>query len=156
MHDKLVNTYNSGFNLDEKSNMNLTYNLDYKNKKKYLKERNNKIGNAKDIKLSHINSERNSIKENYKITNQIPNLSCKYVGQIKDIFSQEKKSLILKINNLTQELENTKKNLTERITYLHKHLYEIENKYESDLREQSNKNLLELKKSEEEKITKYN
>ena len=150
-HDKLVNTYNSGFNLEEKSNMNLTYNLDYKNKKKNLKERNNKIGNAKDIKLSHINSERNSIKENYNITNQIPNLSCKYVGQIKDIFSQEKKNLILKINNLTQELENTKKNLTERITYLHKHLYEIENKYESDIREQSNKNLLELKKSEEEK-----
>ena len=85
-HDKLVNTYNSGFNLDEKSNMNLTYNLDYKNKKKNLKERNNKIGNVKDIKLSHINSERNSIKENYNITNQIPNLSCKYVGQIKDIF----------------------------------------------------------------------
>ena len=78
-------------------------------------------------------------------------MSSRYVNQIKDIFGQEKKNLIIKINNLTQELDTTKKNLTERITYLHKHLYEIENKYETDIREQENNHLLNLKKAEEEK-----
>ena len=149
--DKLLNTYNTGFNLDEKPKMNLTYNLDFNNKKKNWNDRKNNNGIIKDIKLANINSERNSIKNNYKNTFQIPNLSSKYVNQIKDIFGQEKKNLIIKINYLTQELEDTKKNLTERITYLHKHLYEIENKYETDIREQSNQNLLELKRAEEEK-----
>ena len=149
--DKLLNTCNSGFNIDEKYNMNRTYNLDYKNKKKNLNERKNNIGIIKDIKLSNITSERNSTRNNYKNTLQIPNLSSRYVNQIKDIFGQEKKNLIIKINNLTQELDTTKKNLTERITYLHKHLYEIENKYETDIREQENNHLLNLKKAEEEK-----
>ena len=55
--------------------------------------------------------------------------------QVKEIYEYERKGLIIKINNLTQELEETKNNLSERINYLHKHLYEIENKYQSEIKE---------------------
>ena len=149
--DKLLGSYNSGFNInnDDFPNMNLTYNLEYKNKRKNFDENNN-IGNIKDIKLSNINSKRYSIKNNYTNNNYIPNLSSRYVKQIKEIYEQERKSLIDKINKLIQELDTTKTNLSERISYLHKHLYEIENKYKMDLREQNNKNLINSKKTEEE------
>ena len=149
--DKLLGSYNSGFNInnDDFPNMNLTYNLEYKNKRKNFEENNN-IGNIKDIKLSNINSKRYSIKNNYTNNNYIPNLSSRYVKQIKEIYEQERKSLIDKINKLIQELDTTKTNLSERISYLHKHLYEIENKYKMDLREQNNKYLIDSKKTEEE------
>ena len=153
--DKFLGTYNSGFNINsnDNPNINLTYNLDYKNRRKFFDENYNidNIGNIKDIKLSNINSRRNSKKNNYLDNIQIPNLSSTYVGQIKEIYEQERKGLIIKINKLTQDLDITKKNLSERISYLHKHLYEIENKYKLDLREQSDKNLIESKKLEEEK-----
>ena len=151
-HDKLLNTYNSGFNVnyDENPNINRTYNLDYTNRKKYFdnnKDNNDKI---KDIKLNVL-SNRNSKKNNYLNHNPIQNTSSKYISQIKEIYEQEKRNYIIKINNLTQELENTKANLSERINFLHKHLYEIENKHETNIREQNDKNLLEMKKVEEEK-----
>ena len=150
--DKLFGTYNNGFNIkyDENQNLSRNYNLDYINKKNSDENKNN-IGNIKDIKLSNINSNRSSINNNLKNSLQIPNLSSKYLKQIKEIYEHERKGLIIKINNLTQELEETKNNLSERINYLHKHLYEIENKYQSELKEQNNIYLLKSKKEEEEK-----
>ena len=136
--------------------INLTYNLDYKNKRK-ISDENHNLRNIKDIKLSNISSKNDPIKNNYLNNTQIPNMGSIYVKQIKEIYEQERKNLIMKINKLTQELDNTKKNLSERINFLHKHLYEIENKHELDLREQNNKNLIDSKKTEEEqniKVTK--
>ena len=136
--------------------MNLTYNLCNKNKRKNFDENYN-FENIKDIKLSNISSKNNQIQNNYMNNTQIPSMGSIYIKQIKEIYEQERKNLIMKINKLTQELDNTKKNLSERINYLHKHLYEVENKHELDLREQNNKNLIDSKKIEEEqniKVTK--
>ena len=150
--DKFLGTYNTGFNINsnDNSNINLTYNLDYKNRRKFFDENDN-IGNIKDIKLSNTSTKRKSNQINYLDNIQIPNLSSTYVSQIKEIYEQDRKGLITKINKLTHELDITKKNLSVRISYLHKHLYEIENKYNIDLREQSDRNLIDSKKLEEEK-----
>jgi hypothetical protein len=151
-NNKLLDTYNSPYNnkIEDNKNINRTYNLDSKYKKENFDENFN-MGNIKDIKLSNITSKRNSIHNNYINKDKVPSISSKYIKQIREIYEQERKSLITKINKLTQELDNTKKNLSERIGYLHKHLYEIENKYKIDLREQNHNNLIEMKKSEEEK-----
>jgi hypothetical protein len=98
---------------------------------------------------SKSNSHNNSIIKNS--TQIMPNISSRYVNQIKEIYEQEKKGLILKINKLTQELDDTKRNLTERIEYLHKHLYEVENKHKKELNESKYNNGIETKRLEDEK-----
>jgi hypothetical protein len=81
----------------------------------------------------------------------MPNVSSKYINQIKEIYEQERKGLISKINKLTQELNDTKANLSERIDYLHKHLYETENKHKLELNESKYNNGIETKRLEDEK-----
>lgn len=98
---------------------------------------------------SKSNSHNNSyIKNNTQI---MPNISSRYINQIKEIYEQEKKGLVLKVNKLTQELDDTKRNLTERIEYLHKHLYEVENKHKMELNESKYNNGIETKRLEDEK-----
>lgn len=130
--DRLFKSYNNGFN--EEINNNL-YNI------------NNYDGN--------IISNRTNI-PNDSIVNPLPNLSSRYVKQIKEVYEQERKGLISKINQLTQELKDTKQNLSERIDYLHRHLYEIESKHRNELSEAKNKSNIETKKLEEEKNIKIN
>ena len=118
---------------------------------------NNNNNNNNDINTennivsyrSKSNSHNNSyIKNNTQI---MTNISSRYINQIKEIYEQEKKGLILKVNKLTQELDDTKKNLTERIEYLHKYLYEVENKHKKELNESKYNNRLETKRLEDEK-----
>ena len=130
--DRLFKSYNNGFN--EETNNNL-YNI------------NNCDGN--------IISNRTNI-PNDSIVSPLPNLSSRYVKQIKEVYEQERKGLISKINQLTQELKDTNKNLSERIDYLHRHLYEIESKHRNELSEAKNKSDIETKKLEEEKNIKIN
>ena len=94
--------------------------------------------------------------QNDLIMNQIPNMSSRYIKKIEEIYEQERKGLISKINQLTQELEDSEKNLSERIDYLHNHLYELENRHKREMNGIKIKNDLEIKKLEEEKNIKIN
>ena len=92
-----------------------------------------------------------SILKDYVFIKEIGEGNFGKVKLSKLISTNEKYAIkILNKDKLTQDLDITKKNLSERISYLHKHLYEIENKYKLDLREQSDKNLIESKKLEED------
>jgi len=123
------------------------------NKNNNLYDIYNNYNNNNDNNLityrSKSNSHNNSFIKN-KILN-VPNVSSKCINQIKEIYEQERKGLISKINKLTQELNDTKSNLSERIDYLHKHLYETENKHKLELNESKYNNGIETKKLEDEK-----
>ena len=114
---------------------------------------NNNNDINKENNIVSYRSKSNSHNNSYIMNNTqiIPNISSRYINQIKDIYEQEKRGLILKVNKLTQELDATKKNLTERIEYLHKHLYEVENKHKKELNESKFNNEIETKKLEDEK-----
>ena len=123
----------------------------------------NKNSNLYDLYNNYNNGDNNKIMEyrsksnghnNSFIKNKIlttPNVSSKCINQIKEIYEQERKGLISKINKLTQELNDTKSNLSERIDYLHKHLYETENKHKLELNESKYNNGIETKRLEDEK-----
>ena len=123
----------------------------------------NKNNNLYDLYNNYNNNDNNKIKayrsksnshNNSFIKNKIlatPNVSSKCINQIKEIYEQERKGLISKINKLTQELNDTKINMTERIDYLHKHLYETENKHKLELNESKYNNGIETKRLEDEK-----
>ena len=118
---------------------------------------NNNNDINKENNIVSYRSKSNSHNNSYIMNNTqiIPNISSRYINQIKDIYEQEKRGLILKVNKLTQELDATKKNLTERIEYLHKHLYEVENKHKKELNESKFNNEIEQlkKKHTEEKAS---
>ena len=161
---------------NSKKNKTFENNLNsYSNHKNYINETNTRNKNKNLYNISsdrlyysnndvfNINNEERKAANNNIISNRIrnqnfdsPNISLKYVNQIKEIYEQERKGLILKINELTQELESTKKNLSERIEYLHRHLYEVENKHKLELNEERSKNGSETKKLEDEKNIKIN
>ena len=123
----------------------------------------NKNNNLYDLYNNYNNNDNNKIKayrsksnshNNSFIKNKIlatPNVSSKCINQIKEIYEQERKGLISKINKLTQKLNDTKINMTERIDYLHKHLYETENKHKLELNESKYNNGIETKRLEDEK-----
>ena len=137
--EKLYYTYKRGFNTDKENSMKNLYEMT---------SNYNGGNNTKGI-VSYRNKPNNIITQ--PINTNIPNVSSRYINQIKNIYEQERSGLITKINHLTQELDETKKNLSERLDYLHKHLYEIENKHKIELNEAKNNNGIQTKRLEEEK-----
>ncbi len=84
-----------------------------------------------------INNIQNNINTNLNTSSNIfptsEYMSKKYVNEIKEIYEKEKSDLKKKIIDLTNELNTTKKNLEERIDYLHSHLDEVNLKNKNDL-----------------------
>ena len=123
------------------------------NKNNNLYDLYNNYNNNNNINIISYRSKSNSHNNSFKKGNilNMPNVSSKCINQIKEIYEQERKGLISKINKLTQELNDTKANLSERIDYLHKHLYETENKHKLELNESKYNNGIETKRLEDEK-----
>ena len=98
--------------------------------------RDKNIGNINDI------NNINKINEKPKLNR---NMSGFYINEIKNIYQCEKNELILKINELSKELVNTKTNLGEHIDYLNNHIIQLENKYKDQITELTLKNTNDLK-----------
>ena len=86
----------------------------------------------------------NEMKNNESKYNK--NISGYYINEIKNVYSTEKNELILKINELSKELVDTKTNLGEHIDYLNNQIIDIEKKHKEEISE------LILKYSEDFKI----
>ena len=98
--------------------------------------RDKNINNISDI------NNLNKLYENPKLNK---NMSGFYINEIKNIYQCEKNELILKINELSKELVNTKTNLGEHIDYLNNHIIQLENKYKDQITELTLKNSNDLK-----------
>ena len=86
----------------------------------------------------------NEVKNNNTKYNK--NMSGYYINEIKNVYSIEKNELILKINELSKELVDTKTNLGEHIDFLNNQIIDIEKKHKEEISE------LILKYSEDFKI----
>ena len=87
-----------------------------------------------DCNPSNLNNNiENNISNSYINNTPTEFMSKKYVNEIKEIYEKEKNDLKKKIIELTKDLNSTKKNLEERIDYLHQHLNELNSKNKNDL-----------------------
>ena len=73
------------------------------------------------------------------------NMSCFCINEIKNIYNCEKKELVMKINELSKELVDTKTNLEEHIDYLNNYIIQLENKYKNQIVDLTLKNSNDLK-----------
>jgi hypothetical protein len=95
---------------------------------------------------SNRNKNRN-IEENMNDFNEIHenntlnrNVTGFYMNEIKNIYQYEKNELILKINQLSKELVDTKTNLGEHIDYLNNYIIQLQNKHKDQIAELTLKN----------------
>lgn len=141
---------------------------EYEEKKNYLDENQLKFKNYDNITTSDLDNnlltniyseEEKNINSEYKIAEgkQIPEVnsiknnnkynSLKYRNnlEVNNIFGSEKEGLLLKIEELTKELEETKTNLGEHIDFLNNRLREVENKYKDQIVEIATGHLTKVK-----------
>ena len=89
-----------------------------------------------DCNPSNLNNNiENNTSNSYINNTPTEFMSKKYVNEIKEIYEKEKNDLKKKIIELTKDLNSTKKNLEERIDYLHQHLNEVNLKNKNDFGE---------------------
>ena len=132
---------NSNYTLyDELKNDENSKRINYRQTFNSFREGNDNLEDYNSIEQSY-NDINNEINEKNK------NVSGFYINEVKSAYTNEKNELILKINQLSKELVDTKTNLGEHIDYLNSQIIDIENKYKDELSE------LTLKYSED---LKYN
>ena len=132
---------NSNYTLyDELKNDENSKRINYRQTFNSFREGNDNLEDYNSIEQSY-NDINNEINEKNK------NVSGFYINEVKSAYTNEKNELILKINQLSKELVDTKTNLGEHIDYLNNQIIDIENKYKDELSE------LTLKYSED---LKYN
>jgi hypothetical protein len=89
-----------------------------------------------DCNPSNLNNNiENNTSNSYINNTPTEFMSKKYVNEIKEIYEKEKNDLKKKIIELTKDLNSTKKNLEERIDYLHQRLNEVNLKNKNDFGE---------------------
>ena len=100
---------------------------------------------------SNRNKNRN-IEENMNDFNEIHenntlnrNVTGFYMNEIKNIYQYEKNELIIKINQLSKELVDTKTNLGEHIDYLNNYIIQLQNNHKDQIAELTLKNSDDLK-----------
>jgi hypothetical protein len=79
----------------------------------------------------------NEIHENNTLNRNVTGF---YMNEIKNIYQYEKNELILKINQLSKELVDTKTNLGEHIDYLNNYIIQLQNKHKDQIAELTLKN----------------
>lgn len=147
------NTYN---NLTyDINNMNNNINLSNLDQENLLKQQNNSEIIPEKLVLDSFKNKNNNIEEINQVNNNNEiyennnnlnkNMSGYYINEIKNIYQYEKNELILKINELSKELVNTKTNLGEHIDYLNNYIIQLDSQYKEMIAELTLKNSDDLK-----------
>ena len=121
--------------------------LNYRHTFNSFRDINDNYENIENIEqnlndMNYIND--NEINENN--TKLKKNMSGFYINEIKNVYNNERNELILKINELSKELVDTKTNLGEHIDYLNNQIIDIENRHKEEISD------LTLKYSDDLKI----
>ena len=127
---------NSNYTLyEELKNDDNNQKINYRQTFNSFGEGNDNLDNFNSMEQSYndINNEKNK------------NVSGFYINEVKNAYTCEKNELIIKINELSKELVDTKTNLGEHIDYLNNQIIDIENKYKEELSELSLKYSEDLK-----------
>ena len=127
---------NSNYTLyEELKNDDNNQKINYRQTFNSFGEGNDNLENFNSMEQSYndINNEKNK------------NVSGFYINEVKNAYTCEKNELIIKINELSKELVDTKTNLGEHIDYLNNQIIDIENKYKEELSELSLKYSEDLK-----------
>lgn len=102
------------------------------------RDKNSTSGEINNINIDDLNKKYDNKKLN-------KNMTGFYINEIKNIYQCEKNELIVKINELSKELVDTKTNLGEHIDYLNNHIILLENKYKNQITELTFRNNNDLK-----------
>ena len=135
-------TYNN--NNTNNRNINLSL-LDQDN---ILKKSNNSVVIPQKIMFDSNMSDNKNFEEvkTNEFNNKLNrNMTGFYINEIKNIYQYEKNELILKINELSKELVDTKTNLGEHIDYLNNYIIQLQNKYKGQIAELTIKNSDDMK-----------